>query len=73
MCSPTGGREIVKVQVASPNEVTTVVSLPGDVVEHDYASVSPDGKEIVVDISEEKSDVWLMEHFDPSAQPRNPN
>ena len=59
-------REIVKVQVASPNQVTPVASLPGDVVDNDYASVSPDGKQLVVSVSEEKSDVWLMENFDPS-------
>jgi len=59
-------REIVKVQVASPNQVTSVATLPGDVVDYDNASVSPDGKEIVVSVSEEKSDVWLMENFDPS-------
>ena len=38
--------------------------MPGDVV--DTASVSPNGKEIVVSVSEKKSDVWLMENFDPS-------
>jgi dipeptidyl aminopeptidase/acylaminoacyl peptidase len=59
------GREIIRVQVASPNEVTSVATLPADVL-LGSASVSPDGKEIVVSISEEKSDVWLMENFDPS-------
>jgi Tol biopolymer transport system component len=44
-------REIVKVQVASPNQVTSVATLPGDVVDYDSASVSPDGKEIVVSVS----------------------
>jgi Tol biopolymer transport system component/predicted Ser/Thr protein kinase len=62
------GRGIVRVQVATPNEVTSVATLPGDVVEEDGASVSPDGKEIVVSVSEEKSDVWLMENFDPSVR-----
>jgi hypothetical protein len=60
------GREIIRVQVAAPNEVTSVASLPGHVVNFDGASVSPDGHEIVVSVSEEKSDVWLMENFDPS-------
>jgi hypothetical protein len=62
----SSGREIIRVQVATPNEVTSVATLPGDVVEEDGAGVSPDGKEIVVSISEEKSDVSLMENFDPS-------
>jgi Tol biopolymer transport system component len=60
------GREIIRVQVAAPNEVTSVASLPGHVVNFDGASVSPDGHEIVVSVSELKSDVWLMENFDPS-------
>jgi len=61
-------REVIKVQVAAPNEVTSVATLPGAIVGDDYASVSPDGKEISVSIGEEKSDVWLMENFDPSAR-----
>ena len=62
------GREIIRVQVATPNEATSVATLPGYVVRYDGATVSPDGKEIIVSISEEKSDVWLMENFDPSAR-----
>jgi Tol biopolymer transport system component len=62
------GREIVKVQVATPNEVTSVVSLLADVSSRSAASVGPAGHEIVVSISEEKSDVWLMENFDPTPQ-----
>jgi Tol biopolymer transport system component len=60
--------EIIRVQVATPNEVTPVATLPGGITNDDGASVSPDGKEIVVSISEEKSDVWLMENFDPSGR-----
>ena len=60
-------REIIRVQVAAPNEVTSVAILPGAV---DYissgASVSPDGNELLASIVELKSDVWLMENFDPS-------
>jgi hypothetical protein len=59
-------REIIRVQVASPNEVTSVATLPGDIAEDDGASVSPDGHEIFASVSEGKSDVWLMENFDPS-------
>ncbi len=60
------GREVIRVQVAAPSEITSVATLPGDILGDDGASVSPDGHEIVVSISEEKSDVWLMENFDPS-------
>jgi hypothetical protein len=64
--SALAAREIISVQVAAPNEVISVASLPGEIANFDGASVSPDGHEIVVSVCEEKSDVWLMENFDPS-------
>ena len=69
-----GLQEIIRVQVATPNEVTSVTTLPGDVagMDWDAASVSPDGKEIVVSVSEHKSDVWLMENFDPASAITHP-
>jgi serine/threonine protein kinase/Tol biopolymer transport system component len=64
------GREIIKVGLASPNQVASVVTLFADVsnVESPGSDVnlSPDGREIVVNIGEAKSDVWLMENFDPT-------
>jgi hypothetical protein len=42
-----------------------VVTLSGDVVNYADASMSPDGRDIVVPLSEAKSDVWIMENFDP--------
>jgi len=62
------GREIIRIQVATPNAVTSVATLPGDVDNNDSAGVSPDGKKIFASVSEEKSDVWLMENFDPSVR-----
>jgi Tol biopolymer transport system component/predicted Ser/Thr protein kinase len=59
------GREIIRIQVATPNETTSVTTLPGGAYR---ASLSPDGHVIVVGVREEKSDVWLMENFDPSAR-----
>jgi Tol biopolymer transport system component len=61
----THGREIVKVGIASPNQPVSVVTLPGDVVELS-GGMSPDGRDIVVPVSEAKSDVWVMENFDPA-------
>ena len=61
-------REVIGVQVDTPNQVTPVTTLPGDVVDNDGASVSPDGKEIFASVSEKKSDVWLMENFDPTVR-----
>jgi hypothetical protein len=41
----------------------TVLTLPGDIAQ---AVVSPDGREFVANVSETKSDVWVVENFDPS-------
>jgi len=62
----SSNRELIRVQVTVPNEVTSLAILPGDVAYYQGAGVSPDGHELVVSIGEEKSDVWLMENFDPS-------
>lgn len=59
------GREIIRVQVAAPNEVTSLATLPGDAGQVFGASLSRDGQEIVVSVGEDKSDVWLMQNFDP--------
>jgi len=60
------GREIIEIQVAAAHEVASIATLPGNLVEDDSASVSPDGKQIFVSVGEQKSDVWLMENFDSS-------
>jgi serine/threonine protein kinase/WD40 repeat protein len=66
-----GGREIVKVQATAPNELISLAALPGNVAGYGSdATMSPDGRQIIVSVNEEKSDVWLMENFDPSAQAR---
>jgi hypothetical protein len=54
------------VQVAPPHAVTDSTTLPGDIVDWDNASVSPDGQRIIVSVSEAKSDVWLMENLGSS-------
>jgi Tol biopolymer transport system component len=41
----------------------TVLTLPGDIAE---AIVSPDGRKFVSIVAEQKSDVWIVENFDPS-------
>ena len=61
------GNEIISVQATAPKEIISVAALPGEVVDYDSASVSPDGRQILVSVYEEKSDVWLMENIDPSA------
>src|SRR5215472_7894851 len=58
---PTKGVEIIKIQASAPYASTLVASLTG--ADSDGATVSPSGREIVVSIEEEKSDVWLLENF----------
>ena len=62
----TQEREIVKVGIANANQPVSVATLPGDVVEFLSGGMSPDGRDIVVPLSEAKSDVWIMENFDPA-------
>jgi len=58
---------IIRVQATAPSGFTSVAAVPGDVVYNDDgASVSPDGRQIIVSIKEQKSDVWLMGNFDSS-------
>jgi Tol biopolymer transport system component len=47
---------------AAGGEPRAVFALPGVVAD---ASVSPDGRKFVCSVAEQKSDVWLMENFDP--------
>ena len=69
------GREIVNIKLDSPKRASSLLDLEklsdssavnlasGPV---DHAGLSPDGRQIVVSAGNEKSDVWLMESFDPA-------
>lgn len=41
----------------------TIVTFPGEIVN---AVVTPDGKKFVCDVEDAKSDVWVVDNFDPS-------
>ena len=56
--------EIAKVRLTSPHEVTSLATLREPVI-YDYGTLRPDGRRIVVSAGDQKSDVWLMENFDP--------
>jgi serine/threonine protein kinase len=58
-----GSGEIISVRSAPPNEISSVAALPGDIVGFDSASVSPDGRQVIVSVGRRESDVWLMEHL----------
>jgi serine/threonine protein kinase/WD40 repeat protein len=63
------GREVLKVGLGSPNHPIPIATLPADVVDNLSGGMSPDGREIVVPLSEARSDVWIMENFDPALGP----
>jgi Tol biopolymer transport system component len=54
--------EIIRVRSNPPNEISSVAVLSGNIVEYDGASVGPDGRQIIVSVAAESSDVWLMEN-----------
>jgi serine/threonine protein kinase len=56
------GSEIIRVQFAAPNEISSVAALPGNIVDHASATVSPDERQIIVSVAAETSDVWLIEN-----------
>jgi serine/threonine protein kinase len=66
-----GSGEIIRVRSTPPNEISSVAALPGDIVGFDSASVSPDGRQIVVSVGQRVSDVWLMENLSHGSP--NPN
>jgi len=62
------GREILQLRLGEPKKPKTIVALPGPILS---GTVSPDGRKIIVSVSEEKSDVWLLKDFDPEAARAN--
>jgi Tol biopolymer transport system component len=60
--------EIMRVRSAPPNEISSVAALPANSTGYDTASVSPDGRQIIVSVAAEASDVWLMENLSPGSQ-----
>jgi Tol biopolymer transport system component len=56
------GSEIVSIGLDDPKPPRSLMAMPGEVRE---ASVSSDGRKIVANVKDKKSDVWLMKNFDP--------
>jgi hypothetical protein len=77
LCNPVGwspdGRSVyasiwdkmvsIPVGPANRDMPRTVFTAPGDI---GAASVSPDGKKFVLRALETKSDVWVVDNFDPA-------
>jgi hypothetical protein len=56
------GTDIVRTALANPKPPKTLFTIHGGL---SSGSVSPDGRKIVVSATEEKSDAWPMNNFDP--------
>jgi Tol biopolymer transport system component/class 3 adenylate cyclase len=61
---PDGGREIIPIGLGDSKQSRAVIAAPGPI---NSAAVSPNGRKIIVSVTEVKSDVWLMKNFDPQA------
>jgi Tol biopolymer transport system component len=59
-----GGVKILEVKVADSGNPRLVDTLPGSI---QSGTVSPDGRRIIVSVSDDHSDIWLMKNFDPEA------
>jgi hypothetical protein len=64
--SPHSTNTIVSIP-AGGGDLQTVATLPGEISD---AVVTPDGKKIVSNVVEQKSDVWLVWNFDPAHRSR---
>lgn len=59
--------KILKLAV-NGGDVTTVASLPS-AEEIGSVSMTPDGRRFIYTVYSSRSDVWIVEHFDVSAEP----
>jgi serine/threonine protein kinase len=57
-------REIFQIKLDDSKKPRSVITMPGTIR---GATVSPDGRKMIVSVGEEKSDVWLLKNFDPEA------
>jgi len=58
------GRDIYQIELGDSKKSRSVITLTGNL---NAGAVSPDRRKIIVSVGEEKSDVWLMQNFDPQA------
>jgi serine/threonine protein kinase/Tol biopolymer transport system component len=58
------GRDILQISLENPKQARKLITTNGNV---GSGSVSPDGRKLIVSIGEEKSDVWLLNNFNPRA------
>ena len=63
------GSEIVSIGLDDPRPPMFLMAMPG---EFSQGSVSSDGRKIVTNVKETKSDVWVMKNFDPQTSRAQP-
>jgi hypothetical protein len=56
------GQEIVYIGLEDSKQPRSLITMPGF---FRTGAVSPDGRRIIANVGETKSDVWLMNNFDP--------
>lgn len=54
-------REILQIGLGDSKKPKSLIAMPGDLLS---GTVSPDGREIIASVGDQKSDVWLMKDFD---------
>jgi TolB protein len=61
----SGGR-VLQIFLADPKKTRSVITTDKQLWSYSGA-VSPDGSKIIFNVAENKSDVWIMQNFDPTA------
>jgi len=57
-------QSLFRIDLESPQQPNLIATFPGTLL--DNGTVSPDGRSVIVSVAEEKSDVWLIDNFDPA-------
>ena len=63
-------QKIIRFQIASPNEVSSVATLPGDVDWGQKSGVSPDGHEVISPVSLRENPTTLIHRTERSVRDR---
>lgn len=59
-----GGKEILQIELGRPEKPHSVAAFSDPI---HSGSVSPDGRQFIVSLSEDTSDVWILKNFDAAA------
>ena len=62
-------KRIVRIAVSAPHSIIPVIELPGPLAEEQGATLSSDGKTMIMSIEEVSSDIWLIKTAEPARHP----